>query len=235
MRLSILIPAYQEEATIAEILRRVAAVDTESLGFEKQIVVCDDGSTDRTAALAAAAAAADPRITLVRHEKNQGKGAAIRTALAAATGEYSLVQDADLEYDTADYPALLNEVKRGARAVYGSRFLRTPRPAGMRTANYVANRMLTVSANLLYGMAISDEATCFKLFETALLRDLALTCTGFEFCPEVTAKLGRRKIPIVEVPIAYTARAVEEGKKVRWTDGVEAMWVLVKNRFGKAP
>jgi hypothetical protein len=94
--------------------------------------------------------------------------------------------------------------------------------------------MLTVSANLLYGMSISDEATCFKLFETALLRDLALTCTGFEFCPEVTAKLGRRKIPIVEVPIAYTARAVEDGKKVRWTDGVEAMWVLVKHRVRSA-
>jgi glycosyltransferase involved in cell wall biosynthesis len=234
MRLSILIPAYQEEATIAEILRRVVAVDTEALGFEKQIVVCDDGSSDRTADLAAEAAAAEPRITLVRHEKNQGKGAAIRTALAAATGEYCLVQDADLEYDTADYPALLRELERGARVVYGSRFLTTPRPTGMRTANYVANRMLTVSANLLYGMSISDEATCFKLFETQLLRDLALTCTGFEFCPEVTAKLGRRKIPIVEVPIAYAARAVEEGKKVRWTDGVEAMWVLVKHRFGKS-
>jgi len=234
MLLSILIPAYQEEATIAEILRRVAAVDTESLGFTKQVVVCDDGSTDRTAAIAAEQVAADPRITLVRHDHNQGKGAAIRTALAAATGEYCLVQDADLEYDVADYPALLREVQRGARVVYGSRFLTTPRPTGMRTANYVANRMLTVSANLLYGLSISDEATCFKLFETKLLRDLALTCTGFEFCPEVTAKLGRRKIPIVEVPIAYSARAIEEGKKVRWTDGVEAMWVLVKNRFGKA-
>lgn len=235
MLLSILIPAYQEEATIAEILRRVAAADTESLGFTKQIVVCDDGSRDRTAAIAAEQAAADPRITLVRHPENRGKGAAIRTALDAATGAYALVQDADLEYDVADYPALLREVTRGARVVYGSRFLTTPRPAGMRTANYVANRMLTVSANLLYGMSISDEATCFKLFETALLRELALTCTGFEFCPEVTAKLGRRKIPIVEVPIAYTARAIEEGKKVRWTDGVEAMWVLVKHRFGKSP
>ena len=234
MLLSILIPAYQEEATIAEILRRVAAADTESLGFDKQVVVCDDGSTDRTFALAAELAAADPRITVVRHDANQGKGAAIRTALAAATGAYCLVQDADLEYDVADYPALLREVAKGARVVYGSRFLTTPRPTGMRTANYVANRMLTVSANLLYGMSISDEATCFKLFETQLLRELDLRCTGFEFCPEVTAKLGRRKIPIVEVPIAYAARAVEEGKKVRWTDGVEAMWVLVKHRFGRA-
>ena len=119
--------------------------------------------------------------------------------------------------------------------VPAGRFLTTPRPAGMRTANYVANRMLTVSANLLYGLSISDEATCFKLFETALLRELDLQCTGFEFCPEVTAKLGRKKVPIVEVPIAYSARAVDEGKKVRWTDGVETMWVLVKHRFGKSP
>jgi glycosyltransferase involved in cell wall biosynthesis len=232
-QLSILIPAYQEEATIAEILKRVTAIDTETLGFTKQVVVCDDGSSDRTRELAAAAAAADPRIVVVGHDRNQGKGAAIRTALAAATGEYALVQDADLEYDVADYPALLREVKGGARVVYGSRFLAATRPTGMRTANFVANRMLTVTANLLYGMSITDEATCFKLFETALLRELGLTCTGFEFCPEVTAKLGRRKIPIVEVPIAYTARAIEEGKKVRWTDGVEAMWVLMKHRLGR--
>lgn len=233
MQLSILIPAYQEEATITEILSRVAAVDTESLGFDKQIVVCDDGSTDRTAALADAAAAKDPRITVVRHDQNQGKGAAIRTALAAATGEYCLVQDADLEYEVSDYPALLEEVKKGARVVYGSRFMANPRPTGMRMANFLANRMLTVTANLLYGIAISDEATCFKLFETRLLRELELECTGFEFCPEVTAKLGRRKIPIAEVPISYTARAIADGKKVRWTDGVEAMWVLMKHRLRK--
>ena len=139
-----------------------------------------------------------------------GKGAAIRTALAAATGDYCLIQDADLEYEVSDYPALLGEVARGADVVYGSRFLANPRPTGMRTANYVANRMLTVTANLLYGMAITDEATCFKLFRTDLLRELGLTCTGFEFCPEVTAKLGRKKIKIVEVPIAYTARAIAE-------------------------
>lgn len=231
MLLSILIPAYQEEATIGEILRRVAAIDTESLGFEKEIVVCDDGSRDRTAAIATEMAKADPRIRVVANPKNMGKGAAIRTALAAAKGEYCLIQDADLEYEVTDYPALLAEAARGADVVYGSRFLANPRPTGMRTANFVANRMLTVTANLLYGLSITDEATCFKLFRTQLLRDLDLTCTGFEFCPEVTAKVGRKKIAIVEVPIAYTARAIAEGKKVRWTDGVEAMWVLIKHRL----
>jgi dolichol-phosphate mannosyltransferase len=232
--LSILIPAYQEEATIGEILRRVGAVDTGRLGFDKEIIVCDDGSADRTSALVEAEAARDPQIRLVKHARNQGKGMAIRTALESARGDFVLIQDADLEYDVGDYPALLEQVNLGAEVVYGSRFMAKARPDGMRTANYVANRMLTITANLLYGMSITDEATCFKVFRTELLRSLELECTGFEFCPEVTAKLGRRKIPIVEVPISYTARAIEEGKKVRWTDGVEAMWVLVKHRIRKS-
>ena len=230
MLLSILIPAYREQATIAEILRRVAAIDTSAEGFTKEVIVCDDGSDDDTFAIASAAAAADPTIRVVRHEQNQGKGAAIRTALASARGDYVLIQDADLEYEVSDYPALLRPAAAGADVVYGSRFLANPRPTGMRTANYVANRVLSTTANLLYGLAITDEATCFKLFRTELLRSLDLECTGFEFCPEVTAKLGKRKVPILEVPIAYTARALDEGKKVRWTDGVEAMWVLLKHR-----
>jgi glycosyltransferase involved in cell wall biosynthesis len=233
MLLSILIPAYQEEATIGEVLRRVAAIDTTASGFDKEIVVCDDGSRDRTAAIAEAMAAEDPSIHVVRHPRNRGKGAAIRTALAAAKGDYCLIQDADLEYEVTDYPALLAAAAAGADVVYGSRFLANPRPTGMRIANFVANRVLTTTANLLFGLAITDEATCFKLIRTSLLRELQLECTGFEFCPEVTAKLGKRKIEIAEVPIAYTARAIAEGKKVRWTDGVEAMWVLVKHRLRK--
>jgi dolichol-phosphate mannosyltransferase len=232
--LSILIPAYQEEVTIGEILRRVAAVDTERLGFKKEIIVCDDGSADRTSALVEEEAARDSQIRLVKHAKNQGKGMAIRTALESARGDFVLIQDADLEYDVGDYPALLEQINRGAEVVYGSRFMAKARPDGMHGANWVANRVLTITANVLYGMSITDEATCFKVFRTDLLRSLDLECTGFEFCPEVTAKLGRRKIPIVEVPISYTARAIEEGKKVRWTDGVEAMWVLVKHRIRKS-
>jgi dolichol-phosphate mannosyltransferase len=233
MLLSVLIPAYQEEATIGEVLRRVAEIDTESLGFDKEIIVCDDGSADRTAALVEAASEAEPRIRLVRHPENRGKGAAIRTALDAATGDYSLVQDADLEYEVSDYPALLAPLRDGADVVYGSRFRHKSRPDGMRLPNFVANKILTTTANLLYGVSITDEATCFKAFRTDILRSLGLRCTGFEFCPEVTAKLGRRKIRIVEVPIAYTARDVEAGKKVRWTDGFEAMWVLLKHRVGR--
>jgi len=232
MLLSILIPAYQEERTIAEILERVASIDTESLGWDKEVIVCDDGSTDSTAAIVEAASARDQRIKLVRHDGNRGKGAAIRSALAAAAGDYVLIQDADLEYDPEDYPRLLAAVGAGAEVVYGSRFLAKARPTGMALPNYVANRMLTFTANALYGIGITDEATCFKVFRTDLLRSLDLECTGFEFCPEVTAKLGRQRIPIAEVPIAYTGRDLAAGKKVRWTDGFEAMWVLLRHRFG---
>jgi glycosyltransferase involved in cell wall biosynthesis len=231
MRLSILIPAYQEARTIAEVLRRVSAVDTESLGFDKEIIVCDDGSDDGTAAEVEKAAANDERIVFVKHDQNRGKGAAIRTALEAATGDYTLIQDADLEYEVADYPAMLQAIKDGAEVVYGSRFLAGSRPDGMRLPNFVANRILTSTANALYGLNITDEATCFKIFRTELLRELDLECEGFEFCPEVTAKVGKRGITVAEVPISYSARDHQEGKKVRWTDGFEAIWVLVKHRL----
>jgi dolichol-phosphate mannosyltransferase len=229
--LSVLVPAYNEEATIATALDRLAAVDLSSQGFATEIVVCDDGSGDGTAALVRAAAERHPGIRLVVHPRNRGKGAAIRTALAEARGHYCLVQDADLEYDVADYPALVAALASGVRVVYGSRFLSRRRPRGMRWPNYLANRILTHTANLLYGVCITDEATCLKLIETDLLRSLQLSCTGFEFCPEVTAKIGLHGVPIVEVPISYSGRDVDEGKKIRWTDGVEAMWVLLEHRL----
>jgi dolichol-phosphate mannosyltransferase len=231
VRLSILIPAFQEERTIGEVLERVSAIDIESLGVTKEIVVCDDGSTDGTVAAIEARAAIDPRIRLVKNGQNRGKGAAIRKALAAATGDFVLIQDADLEYEVSDYPALLAAVLAGADVVYGSRFLDRARPEGMHAANWLANRILTTAANLLYGLGITDEATCFKVFRTSILRSLELECEGFEFCPEVTAKIGLRKLSIVEVPIHYRARNVAEGKKVRWTDGVEALWVLLRHRL----
>jgi glycosyltransferase involved in cell wall biosynthesis len=229
-RVSILIPAYHEERTIAEVLRRVSSVDTASVGFEKEIIVCDDGSKDNTAAEVEKTAAALGGITLIRHPQNRGKGAAIRTALDHATGDYVLIQDADLEYDVSDYPAILAAVNAGATAVYGSRFLHRRLPEGMHPANWLANRLLTLTANVLYRHKITDEATCFKVIRTDILRDLHLECERFEFCPEVTAKLGKKHVKIVEVPIAYSARNVQDGKKVRWTDGFEAMWVLVKHR-----
>ena len=228
MRLSIIIPAYQEEKTIAEVLRRVLASDTGI--FDKQIIVCDDGSRDSTGSEIEQVAAAHPSVRLVRHPRNRGKGAAIRTALEHASGDYALIQDADLEYEVTDYPAILAEVQKGADVVYGSRFQKGNRPEGMRLPNYLANRILTTTANVLYGLDITDEATCFKVFRTDLLRSLALTCERFDFCPEVTAKIGKRKLKIVEVPIQYRARTFLDGKKVRWTDGFHAMWVLLRER-----
>ncbi len=230
MRLSVLIPAYHEERTIAEVLRRVVKVDTEALGFEKEIIVCDDGSSDGTAREIQSVASDHADIKLIQHPRNRGKGAAIRTALEHATGDYVLIQDADLEYDVNDYPVMLQAIKDGADAVYGSRFLHRKHPEGMRLQNYLANRLLTTAANVLYGHDITDEATCFKVIRTDLLRALELRCERFEFCPEVTAKLGKRRVKIVEVPIAYSARSVRDGKKVSWTDGVEAVWVLLKER-----
>ncbi len=232
MRLSILIPVYHEEQTIAEVLEKVIAAETP--GFEKEIVVCDDGSLDGTIHEIQRVVEANPEVKLVRHPENRGKGAAIRTALEHATGDYVLIQDADLEYDVSDYPAILAAVSAGADVVYGSRFLKKRYPDGMHPANFVANKILTTAANLLYGHEITDEATCFKVIRADILRSLDLECERFEFCPEVTAKLGLRKVDIVEVPISYQARDVESGKKVRWTDGFQALWVLVKHRLRRS-
>jgi glycosyltransferase involved in cell wall biosynthesis len=233
VRLSILIPAYHEELTIGDVVRLTRHVELEPLGIDKEIIVCDDGSRDQTSAEVERAAGGDPRVILLRHERNRGKGAAIRTALGVASGEIALVQDADLEYSVGDYRALLEPMLAGADVVYGSRFLTRSWPEGMHLANFVANKLLTGASNLLYHHHITDEATCFKVFRTQLLRELDLECEGFEFCPEVTSKLGLRRVRIVEVPIRYSARSAAAGKKVRWTDGLKAMQTLVRYRLGK--
>jgi glycosyltransferase involved in cell wall biosynthesis len=222
-KLSVVIPVYNERETIVEALRRVKAVP-----LEKEIIVVDDASTDGSLELLMA----DPEIRLLRHAENRGKGSAIRTALTAVTGDVVIIQDADLEYDPVEYPLLVEPIRRGeARVVYGSRFLRgTPR---MRWTNLLCNRLLALAANLLYGAGITDEATCYKVFNAALLREIPLVCRRFEFCPEVTAKLRRRGIPIHEVPIHYTARTFDAGKKIRAWDAVEAFWTLLRYRFWK--
>ncbi len=232
MLLSILIPAYHEETHIEEILRHVDGVDLSALGLSKEIVVCDDGSADDTAARVERFVPRDATLRLVRHPQNRGKGAAIRTALAAATGDVILIQDADLEYDVDDYPALLEPIVTGrADVVFGSRFRKRLWPRGMRWPNYLANLLLTASANLLFGVRITDEATCFKVFRADVIRGFDLQCQRFEFCPEVVGKLGRAGIPVHEVPIEYAARDVASGKKIRWTDGVEALATLLKVRL----
>ncbi len=228
MKVSVVVPTYRQSRTIRNVLRQVLAVDLSPLGVTREIIVCDDGSDDETSSLVSAVSATSPVIKLVRHTRNLGKGRAIRTALAHATGDYVLIQDADLEYDPRDYPALLAPVlTAGAPTVYGSRFLARPYPQGMHPANFAANRLLTWIANRVHGLALTDQATCYKLVRTDLLRSLALACEGFEFCAEVTAKLGTAGVPIVEVPVRYTARSRADGKKVGWRDGVRAAAVLL--------
>jgi dolichol-phosphate mannosyltransferase len=225
MRVSIVIPVFQEKATVGELLRRVLA--TSFAPFEREVLVCDDGSTDGTAEVLAAV----PDIQLFRHAQNRGKGAAIRTMLEHAKGDCVLVQDADLEYEVDDALPLLRAFAGGHDAVFGSRFLHKRWPSGMHPANYLANRMLTFTANALYGHRLTDEATCLKVVRTSLLRSMNLECERFEFCPEVTAKLGLLGVPIHEVPIRYRARRPLEGKKISWRDGVTALEVLVKHRL----
>lgn len=231
MRVSIVVPVFQEEATAGELLARLAACDVASVGFEREILVCDDGSTDGTAEVIHRVARDLPDVRVFVHDHNQGKGAAIRTLLAHATGDAVLVQDADLEYEVDDALLLLQRFREGHDAVYGSRFLAHRRPSGMRLANWFANRILTTTANWLYGHHLTDEATCLKLIRTRLLREMKLQCRGFEFCPEVTAKLGTMGTTIAEVPVRYHARDAAGGKKVRWSDGLVAMAVLLRYRW----
>ena len=222
MKVSVIIPVYNERDTIAETIARVRAAPV-----EKEIVVVDDASTDGTAEIVEPLVG--PDLKLVRQPRNQGKGAAIRRGLQEAAGEIVLIQDADLEYDPADYPKLVAPIETGeADVVYGTR---APRFAGMRLPHRTFNCLAARLANLLYRANITDEATCYKVFRTAIIRDIPLKCERFEFCPEVTAKVRKRGIRIHEVPVSYQARSVGAGKKIRWWDGVEALWTLIKYRF----
>ncbi|MFP4057165.1 MAG: glycosyltransferase family 2 protein [Candidatus Brocadiia bacterium] len=226
-QLTVIVPVLNEAGTVGRLLERVVAVPV-----PKQVVVVDDGSTDGSREAVAAFAAEHPEVELVCHEHNRGKGAAVRTALARARGRYTIVQDADLEYDPQDYPRLLDAARReGVRVVYGSRVLGR-QPISYRRF-YWGGRLLSLLASVLYGRRITDEATCYKLFETELLRDLPLREDGFGFCPEATALVCRRGERIVEVPIRYTPRSIAEGKKIRWVDGLRAIWLLVKLRFSR--
>src|SRR4051812_24127928 len=228
MRISIIIPVYNEFSSLPAVLRRVADAPLPE-GCEKEIIVVDDGSTDGTTDLVRGYG--DAAAVRVHHSViNFGKGAAIRVGLAKATGEVILIQDGDLEYDPGDYPKLLQPLVTGrASVVYGSRF--QARPKGMKWANWLANKILTTTTNVLYGASITDEATAYKAFRAEVIREVRLTCLRFEFCPEVTAKLRRLGHEIMEVPISYNARGILEGKKIRAKDGVQALWTLVKCRF----
>lgn len=228
MKISILIPVYNEFSTLPLVLERVIAAPLPE-GCEKEIVVIDDGSTDGTTELLANFK--DSPVVHVHYSVvNFGKGAAIRQGLTRATGDVILIQDGDLEYDPQDYVAILEPLVRGsADVVYGSRFRRDFR--GMKRSNWLANKILTWTSNIAFQAGITDEATAYKAFRASVLRNLRLSCVRFEFCPEVTAKVRRLGFRITEIPISYNPRGVAEGKKIRWQDGLEAFWTLLKYRF----
>ena len=220
--LSVIVPVYNEVDHVDELIQAVR-----NSPVEKEIIIVDDGSTDGTREKLRGMA---PGIVLVFHQTNCGKGAAIRTGLRYARGEYVLIQDADLEYDPQDYPKLLEPIRAGqANVVYGMRPDRPER--GLRF--YLGAKFLTHLANLLYGCGIHDEATCYKVFRRTTLSRLELTCHRFEFCPEVTAKLSRAGEKIVEVPISYEPRMKDAGKKIRSSDGWIAIWTLIRQRFAR--
>ena len=224
MLLSVLIPAYNEVHNIQNILNKIGEVN-----IPKEIIVVDDGSTDGTRELLNTLKS--DIIKVIFHEKNQGKGGAIRTAIAHSKGDIILIQDADLEYDPQDYHKLIPVIVSGKeKVVYGSRFLNKQNKHSY-FSFFLGGQVVTWITNILYFQTLTDEPTCYKVFDAKLLKSIKLNCTGFEFCPEVTAKIAKLGYKIPEVPISYYPRSISEGKKINWKDGVEAIWVLFKYRF----
>lgn len=222
---TVILPVYNEEATIQEVLRRLIA-----LPLYKEIIVVDDASTDKTAELISAF---EDKVVRITQPQNAGKGAAIRAALQAARGKVTVIQDADLEYFPEEIPKLVEPILKGeTEVVYGNRFSRGMHPK-MALPNKVVNKLLSLFVGLLFLRRVTDEATCYKAIKTSMLRRMNLTCNRFEFCPEVTAKAIRMGLKIKEIPISYEPRTKAAGKKIRWTDGVEAFWTLLKHRFSK--
>jgi glycosyltransferase involved in cell wall biosynthesis len=226
-KLSVVVPVYNERTTLVEVIRRMRSVDLPD-GIDREIIVVDDGSSDGTRDVLRQLG--DSTVRVLAHPTNRGKGAAVRTGIEVATGDYILIQDADLEYDPDDWPKLIAPVLRGrARVVYGSRF--TGERRNMLFLHWVGNRMLSLVTNMLYNTTLSDMETCYKLVDRDLMLDLDLHSNRFDIEPEITAKILKRHIRIYEVPISYTGREFDEGKKITWRDGFAALWTLVKFRF----
>ena len=229
MRVTVIVPAYNEARTIEQVLRRLTELD-----FDAEILVVDDGSIDETVEIVGGLEAEIPGLRLIVHERNQGKGAAVRTGINASTGDFVMIQDADLEYDPSDIPKLLAPLFDGvADVVYGTRFRGGETQRAHLFWHYAGNRFLSLLTNILYNTTISDMEVGYKAFDGKLIRSIKLVSNDFAFEPEVTAKVLRHKnIRLFEVAISYYGRTYEEGKKITWRDGFGAVAALVRFRFG---
>ena len=229
-KLSVVIPVYNEIDTIDEILKQVKEVD---VGMEKEIVLIDDFSTDgtRKRLQEIEKEEVENNVKVFYHEKNRGKGAALRTGFQHVTGDITLIQDADLEYNPREYPKLLEPILDGrADVVYGSRFLGGPHRV-LFFWHYTANRCLTFLSNMFTNLNLTDMETCYKVFKTSLLKEIPLKCDRFGFEPQITAKVAKRKYKIYETPISYSGRDYSEGKKINWKDGVAALFHIIRFRI----
>ena len=242
-KLSVVIPAYNEIDNIQEILKRVSEVET---GLEKEIIIVDDCSKDGTREflekirnggkeVSKLLPSKDPRtFKAIFHQQNAGKGGALRTGFSHVTGDIMIVQDADLEYDPRDYTKLLRPILDGeADVVYGSRFLGHKRPEGILFSSFIANKILTFISNILTGLSLTDMETCYKVVKSSILREIELTSDRFGIEPEITAKLSKKRIRLVELPISYHGRDHEAGKKINWKDGLSAIYHIVRFNLKK--
>ena len=233
-KLSIIIPVFNEERTINQLLKKVNNIKLPKY-ISKEIIVVDDFSTDNTSKILSQIQ--NINFKYIRHEKNYGKGAAVRTGFSKAKGDYIIIQDADLEYNPEDYLKLLQPILDGKiQVVYGNRFENYPlnfwgKNKTVLPIHWISNMILAAITNILYGSNLRDMETCYKLFNRNILKSLKLKAKGFEFEPEITAKILKLNIPIVEIPINVKPRTYEEGKKIGWKDGIIAIWTLVKYRF----
>ena len=228
MKLSIVIPVYNEVKTLEELLKRVLAVDLGKL--EREIILVDDASSDGSADLINELAEKHQGIKTHYHKENQGKGASLRDGFRETTGDYVIVQDADLEYDPNEYLKLLRELEEDkVDVVYGSRF--SGNYEDMTNLHYFGNKSLTMLTNLLYGVLLTDMETCYKLLPGKFVREIEIESDRFDFEPEITAKILKSGMRIKEVPITYKGRSFSEGKKITWKDGLIGFWTLIKYRF----